>query len=75
MLRSGLCDYSNAYIVVKGDISLTKTEDGGFIDVRNRFLAFKDTVLSTDCNSKINGLLIENEENLDVVIPMYNLTE
>ena len=75
MLRSGLCDQSDAYIVAKRDISLTKTEDGGFIDVRNRFLAFKDTVLFTDCNSKINGVLIDNEENFDVVIPMYNSTK
>ena len=75
ILRSGLCNYSDAYIVIKGDISLTKTEDGGFIDLRNRFLAFKDAVIFTGCNSKINGVLIDNEENLDVIIPIYNLTE
>ena len=75
ILRSGLCNYSDAYIVIKRGISLTKTEDGGFINLRNRFLAFKDTVIFTDCNSKINGVLIDNEENLDVIIPIYNLTE
>ena len=75
ILRSGLCNYCDAYIVIKGDISLTKTEDGGFIDLRNRFLAFKDAVIFTGCNSKINGVLIDNEENLDVIIPIYNLTE
>ena len=42
MLRSDLCDYSDAYIVVKGDNTLPKTEDRGFIDVRNRILAFKN---------------------------------
>ena len=39
MLRSDLCDYSNGYINVKGDITLTKTENRGFIDVRNRFFS------------------------------------
>ena len=37
MLRS---DFSDAYIVVKEDIALTKDTDRDFIDVRNRFLAF-----------------------------------
>ena len=41
MLRSDLCDYSDAYIVVKGDIILTKTTTREFIDTRNKFSAFK----------------------------------
>ena len=41
MLPSDLCDFSDAYIVVKGDITLTKTNGRGIIDIRNRFLAFK----------------------------------
>ena len=41
MLQSDLCDYSDAYIVAKGYISLTKTVNRNFLDVRNRFLAFK----------------------------------
>ena len=41
MLRSDLCDYSDAYIVIKGDITLTKTKDSGFIAARNRFLLSK----------------------------------
>ena len=60
MLRSDLCDYSNGYINVKGDITLTKTENRGFIDVRNRFLAFKNNAPFIDCISKINGILIDN---------------
>ena len=38
MLRSDLCDFSDAYIVVKGDITLKKGNRRGFIDVRNRYL-------------------------------------
>ena len=45
MLRADLCDYSDAYIVVKGDITLKKTQGRDFIDVKNRFLAFKSNVM------------------------------
>ena len=34
MLRSDLCDFSGAYIVVKGDITLTKAANRDFIDPR-----------------------------------------
>ena len=73
MLRSDLCDYSDAYIVVKGDITLTKTNGRGIIDIRNRFLAFKNNAPFTNCISKINNVLIDNAEDLDIVMPMYNL--
>ena len=46
-----------------------------FIDVRNRFLAFKNNASLTNCTSKINNVLIDNAEDLDVVMPMYNLLE
>ena len=75
MLRSDLCDYSDAYIVVKGDITLTKTNGRGIIDIRNRFLAFKNNAPFTNCISKINNVLIDNAEDLDIVMPMYNLLE
>ena len=73
MLRSDLCDFSDAYIVVKGDITLTKTNGRGIIDIRNRFLAFKNNAPFTNCISKINNVLIDNAEDLDVVMPMYKL--
>ena len=70
MLRSDLCDFSDAYIVVKGTISLTKTDGRSFIDVRNWFLAFKNNATFINCISKINNVLIDNAEDLDVVMPM-----
>ena len=73
MLRSDLHDYSDAYIVVKGDITLTKTNTRRFIDIRNKFLAFKINAPFTNCISKINNVLIDNAEDLDIVMPMYNL--
>ena len=75
MLRSDLCDYSDAYIVVKGDITLTKTNGRGIIDIRNRFLAFKNNAPLTNCVSKIYNVLIDNAEDLDVVMSMCNLLE
>ena len=75
MLRSDLCDYSDAYIVVKGDITLTKTSGRAITDIRNRFLTFKNNAPFTNCISMINNVLIDNAEDLDVVMPMYNLVE
>ena len=75
MLRSDLCDFSDAYIVVKGDITLMKAENRYFIDVRNRFLAFKNNAPFSNCISKINNVLINKAEDLDIVMPMYNLLE
>ena len=75
MLESDLCDFSDTYIVVKGDITLTKTEERGFTDIRNRFLAFKNNTPFTNCISKINNILIDNAEDLDILMPMYNLLE
>ena len=75
MLRSDLCDFSDAYIVVKGTITSTKTDGRNFIGIRNRFLAFKNNAPFTNCISKINNVLIDNAEDLDVVMSMYNLLE
>ena len=75
ILRSDLCDYSDAYIAVKGDITFTKTSKRGIIDIRNRFLAFKNHAPFTNCISKINNVLIGNAEDLDIVMPMYNFLE
>ena len=73
MLRSDLCNFSDTYIVVKGTITLTKTNGRGSIHITNRFLAFKNNTPFTNCISKINNLLIDNAEDLDVVMPIYNL--
>ena len=75
ILRSDLCDFSDAHIVVKGNITLTKAANRNFIDLRNRLLAFKNNTPFTNCISKINNVLIDNAEDLDIVMPMYNLLE
>ena len=75
VLRSDLWDLSDAYIVVKGTITFTKNANRGFIDIRNRSLAFKNDAPFINCISKINGVLFDNAQDLDVMMPMYNLPE
>ena len=72
MLRSDLCDFSNAYIVVKGDITV---EGNANANKHNKNLAFKNNDPFTNCITKINGVQIDNAEDLDVVMPMDNLFE
>ena len=71
MLQSDLRDYSDAYIVVKGTINVADPNNNAY----DKKLAFKNNVPFITCISKINNTLIDNAEDLDVVIPMYNLTE
>ena len=73
--KISLFDFNDAYIVVKGDIALTNDGDRGFIDIRNSSLAFNNNTSFTNCISKINNVLIDNAEELDVVMPMSNLLE
>ena len=76
MLRSDLCDYSDAYIAVKGKITASATDRAINIrDKKNRPIAFENNVPFISSISKINGLLIENAEDLNIVMPMYNLLE
>ena len=72
MLRSDLCDYSNAYIVVKGGITVTRPNN---TDQYDKKLAFKNQAPFISCISKINSTLVDNAEDLDIVMPMYNLLE
>ena len=72
MLRSDLCDYSDAYIVVKGIISVRGTNANNRI---NKKLTFKNNAPFRSCISKINNTFIDNAEDLDIVMPMYNLLE
>ena len=76
MLRSDLCDYSDVHVVVKGTINVIKgfnnnTND----DAYDKRLALKNNAPFFSCISKINGELIENVEDLDIVMPMYNVLE
>ena len=72
MLKSMLCDYSDAYILVSGNTA-AKLAAGG----RNKGIevVFKNYAPFTDYISEINNTQIDNAKDIDVVIPMYNLIE
>ena len=72
MLRSDLCDYPDTYVWVKGKITVTNPNDNPNF---NKELTLKNSAPFISCISKINGELVENAEDLDIVIPMYNLLE
>ena len=72
MLRSDLCDYSNAYIVLKAAITVTGTNNDNRI---NKKLVFKNNAPFQSSISKTNNTCIDNAENLNIVMPMYNSLE
>ena len=79
MLRSNLCDYSDAYILVKGTITVTapgaNNGANNIRDKRNRPLILKNNAPFVSCITRINGELIEDADDLDIVMSMYNLLE
>ena len=76
MLKSRLCDYSDAYILVKGTISVNNTAAAGAaVNNINRKVIFKNCAPFTNCISEINNTQIDNAKDIDIVMPMYNLIE
>ena len=74
MLRSSLCDYRDAYILVKGNIIVNNTAGGAAaVDNTNKKVIFKNCAPFTSCINKINNTQIDNAEYIYVVMPMYNL--
>ena len=76
MLRSSLCDYRDAYILVKGNMSVNNTAaEGAAVNNTNKKVIFKNCAPFTNCISKTNNIQISNAEYIDIVMPMYNLIE
>ena len=79
MLRSNLCDYSDAYILVKGTIMVTAPGANNSVnnirDKKNTSLILKNNAPFVSCITRINGELIEDADDLDLVMPMHNLLE
>ena len=72
-LISDLCDYNDGYIVVK---RRTTAEEDNDDKTRNKKLVFKyNNTLFRLCISKINDIFVDNAEDLDIAMPMYNLLE
>ena len=87
ILRSNLCDYADAYILVKGTIKITghagppagRTE-AQFLaarqaDERDKGVTFKNCAPFVKCINRINNTEIDNAKDIDIVMPMYNLIE
>ena len=76
MLRSSWCDYSDAYIVVKGNVTVNNTAGAGAAaNNTNKKVIFKNCAPFTSCISEINNTQIDNTEYIDIVMPMYKLIE
>ena len=78
MLRSNLCDYADAYILVKGTITITGVGDAAAArqaDERDKGVIFKNCAPFTKCISRINVTDIDNAQDIDIVMPMHNLIE
>ena len=78
MLKSSLCDYSDAYILVKGTITIAGAGDDAAArqaDERDKGVAFKNCAPFTNCISEINNTQVDNAKDIDIVMPMYNLIE
>ena len=67
-LESSFCDYSDAYILVTGNINIT----GGNANTK---VTFKNCAPFKDCRREINETFVDKTEHIDIAMAMYNLTE
>ena len=67
VLKSNLCDYNYSYILVRGDITVTAAPETK--------VAFKNSTPFTKCITNIDGTTIDDTEDLDLFMPMYNLIQ
>ena len=67
ILKANLCDYSDAYILVTGNITVTEAPETQ--------PAFKHCALFTKCKTKIDGTTIDDAEDIDLFLAMYNSIE
>ena len=72
MLRPDMSDYSDVYVVVKGTIDLRFAGNNA---ITQKGVVFKNNVSFMLCISQINNTFTDNLENLDIVMPIYNLLD
>ena len=75
MIRSTLCDYSDAYIHVKGNMKIPNTGTLATKNNRDKKVTFKNCTPFTNFISKINNAQIDYANVIDVLVPIYNLIE
>ena len=76
MIRSSLCDYSDAQIHIKATTTIQKTAgQGAAVNDTNRKIVFKNCAPFTKCVSAINNTRVDDAQDIDMVMPMYSLIE
>ena len=73
MLKSSLCNYSDAYILVKGTITVNNT--GADANNTNKKVIFKNCSIFSNCITEVNNTQVDNAKDIDIIMPMYNLIE
>ena len=74
ILKSSFCDYRDAYILVKGTITVNNTAAADAdANNTNKKMIFKNCALFTNCMNEINNTQVDNAKDIDIVMPMYNL--
>ena len=76
MIRSHLCHYSDAYIHVKGPITVPNTASAAApVNNTNKKVIYKNCAPFTSCITEINNTQVDNAEDIHIVMPMHNLIE
>ena len=78
MLRSNLCDYADAYMLVNGAITITGAGNDAAArqaDERDKGVIFKNYAPFTKCINKTNNTEIQDAKDIDIVMRMYSLIE
>ena len=66
-IKLSLCDYSDAFILVPGNITVNATN--------NTVVAFKNCAPFSTCTTKINDIFVDEANHIYIAMPMYNLIE
>ena len=75
-IRSNLCDYSDAYILVKGTITVSNMAAGGAaVNNTNKKVIFKNCAPFTNYISETNNTQVDDSQDIDIAMPIYNLIE
>ena len=75
MLRSSLCDYSDAYILVSATTTVPTHQQKEKMKATQKYIIIKNCAPFTNCISQINNTQMDNAKDIDKVMPMYNLIE
>ena len=77
-MRSNICDYADAYILVKGTITITGAGEDATakrLDERNKGVIFQICEPFTKCISRISNTEIDNAKDINIVMSMFNLID